>query len=117
MNAFFRSVERVLRNDQKEEVAEFIILKSEGLQRKVILADIVYLESQGNDVKVFLKDNTEFMTKATMTEMEIYLSDKGFLRVHRSFMINTEYITAFGHDEVVLGIQSVPVGRSYKKSF
>lgn len=50
---FFRSVERVLRNDQKEEVAEFIILKSEGLQRKVILADIVYLESQGNDVKVF----------------------------------------------------------------
>lgn len=43
----------MLRNDQKEEVAEFIILKSEGLQRKVILADIVYLESQGNDVKVF----------------------------------------------------------------
>ena len=50
-----------------------------------------------------------------MAEMEIYLSDKGFLRVHRSFMINTEYITAFGYDEVVLGIQSVPVGRSYKK--
>ncbi|HAY3544276.1 LytR/AlgR family response regulator transcription factor [Elizabethkingia anophelis] len=114
---FFRSVERVLRNDQKEEVAEFIILKSEGLQRKVILADIVYLESQGNDVKVFLKDKTKFMTKATMAEMEIYLSAKGFLRVHRSFMINTEYVTAFGYDEVVLGIQSVPVGRSYKKAF
>ena len=56
----------------------------------------------------------EFMTKATMAEMEIYLSAKGFLRVHRSFMINTEYVTAFGYDEVVLGIQSVPVGRSYK---
>jgi hypothetical protein len=24
-------------------------------------------------------------------------------------MINTEYITAFGYDEVVLGIQSVPM--------
>lgn len=62
-----------------------------------------------------MKNKMEFMTKATMAEMEIYLSAKGFLRVHRSFMINTEYVTAFGYDEVVLGIQSVPVGRSYKK--
>ncbi|CAM3420412.1 LytTR family DNA-binding domain-containing protein [Elizabethkingia occulta] len=114
---FFRSVERVLRNNQKEETAEFIILKSEGLQRKVILADIVCLESQGNDIKVILKNKTEIITKSTMTEMEMYLSGEGFIRIHRSFMINSEYITAFGPDEVVVDVQSVPIGRSYKKAF
>ncbi len=42
---FFKSVERVLRNINDSK-GDFIILKTEGMHRKLSLADIIYIESQ-----------------------------------------------------------------------
>ncbi len=117
---FFRSVERVLRNNFTDSVQEpnaFIVVKSEGIQRKVIIQDIIYIESQGNDIKIILKDHVSFLAKSSITDMEQRLSDKGFVRIHRSFIINSAYITAFGNSEAVLGTFTIPVGRSHKKEF
>ena len=48
---FFKSVVRVLKNMPSDEQVEgFIIVKADGLNRKIILSDIRYFESQGNDV-------------------------------------------------------------------
>ncbi|AQX06862.1 two-component system response regulator [Elizabethkingia meningoseptica] len=117
---FFRSVERVLRNNFTDSVQEpnaFIVVKSEGIQRKVSIQDIIYIESQGNDIKIILKDHVSFLAKSSITDMEQRLSDKGFVRIHRSFIINSAYITAFGNSEAVLGTFAIPVGRSHKKEF
>ncbi|WP_062696428.1 LytTR family transcriptional regulator DNA-binding domain-containing protein [Chryseobacterium indologenes] len=48
-----------------------------------------------------------------MTDLETALSG----RIHRSFMINSHYITAFSNNEIVLDSYTVPVGRSYKNEF
>lgn len=115
---FFRAVDRVLRNVSIENTEEdFIILKSAGLQRKILLNDIVYFEGNGNDVKVVLKGNTGIVAKDKISELNIVLLGKGFIRVHRSFLINSKYVTAFNNDEVLLNQYSIPVGRSYKKEF
>ncbi|ASK31182.1 DNA-binding response regulator [Chryseobacterium sp. T16E-39] len=115
---FFRSVDRVLRKDSTEtEHEEFVILRSGGLQRKIMLADIIYFESSGNDVKVFLKGNADIIAKDKISELESVLSGKGFIRVHRSFMINSRYVTAFNNDEVIVEGNSIPVGRTYKREF
>lgn len=117
---FFRSVERVLRNNftnPGKEPHAFIMVKSEGMQRKVVLQDIVFIESQGNDIKIVLKDHVSFLVKSRIMDIELSLSDKGFVRIHRSFVINSAFVTAFGNNEVVLGTFAIPVGRSHKKEF
>ncbi|MEJ5102631.1 MULTISPECIES: LytR/AlgR family response regulator transcription factor [Chryseobacterium] len=113
---FFRSVERVLRhvNPPKED---FILFKTEGMYRKISLADIAYIESQGNDIKVTLSTTENFISKSKITDLESTLASKGFIRIHRSFIINTEFVTAFNNNEVHLGDYKVPVGRSYKIEF
>ncbi|MDR6919681.1 MULTISPECIES: LytTR family DNA-binding domain-containing protein [Chryseobacterium] len=113
---FFKSVERILR-DKKDSEEDFIIFKTEGMSRKISVREIIYFESQGNDVKTFLTNNESFISKNKMTDLEAALSDKGFIRIHRSFMINSNYITAFSNQEVVLNPYTVPVGRSYKNEF
>lgn len=113
---FFKSVERVLRNiaDTKDN---FIILKTDGMHRKIHLTDIIYLESQGNDIKVTLSTQESFIAKSKITDMESVLAAKGFLRIHRSFIINTTFVTAFNNNELHLGNHKIPVGRSYKQEF
>ncbi|MDN3692235.1 LytTR family DNA-binding domain-containing protein [Chryseobacterium tructae] len=113
---FFKSVERILRNvtDSKDD---FIILKIEGMHRKLPLSDIIYMESQGNDIKITLSDNKDFISKSKITDLELLLTSKGFIRIHRSFIINTSFVTAFNNHEIHLGTHQIPVGRSYRQEF
>ncbi|NIF06586.1 response regulator transcription factor [Chryseobacterium sp. Tr-659] len=113
---FFKSVERILRTpaDLKED---FILIKTEGMHRKIPLSEIVFFESQGNDIKVVLITKDCFISKSKITDWERDLSRKGFIRIHRSFMINTKFVTAFNNSEVLLGSHQIPVGRSYKQEF
>ncbi|SIS58889.1 two component transcriptional regulator, LytTR family [Chryseobacterium ureilyticum] len=113
---FFKAVERVLRNiaDTKDN---FIILKTDGMHRKIHLTDIIYIESQGNDIKVTLSTQESFIAKSKIIDMESALATKGFLRIHRSFIMNIEYVTAFNTNEILLGNHKIPVGRSYKQEF
>lgn len=114
---FFKAIDRVLRNAAPAETEDFIILKSDGYNRKIKLHEIVYFESQGNEIKVVLADQMSIMAKSTISELECNLRDKGFVRIHRSFIINSTWATATNTNEVLLGTYSIPVGRSYKKEF
>ena len=113
---FFKSVERVLRNinDSKDD---FIILKTEGMHRKLSLADIIYIESQGNNIKITLSTNESLISKNKITDLELLLASKGFIRIHRSFIINTGFVTAFNNHELHLGTYQIPIGRSYRQEF
>jgi DNA-binding LytR/AlgR family response regulator len=114
---FFKSVERVLRRNSPSIEDEFIIIRSEGLNRKILLNDIIYLESSGNDIKVMLKGDKCISGKDKISVMESMLADKGFVRIHRSFMINPRFLTAFSNTQILLGIHAIHVGRNYKKQF
>ncbi|MBE4948106.1 LytR/AlgR family response regulator transcription factor [Chryseobacterium culicis] len=113
---FFKSVERILRTSSKYR-EEFILIKTEGMHRKLFLSQIAYFESQGNDIKIVLVTQESFISKSTITELEKTLSGKGFVRIHRSFIINSDFVTAFSSSDVLVGRKQIPVGRSYKKEF
>lgn len=113
---FFKAVERILRNaDGNKE--DFIIIKTEGMYRKLSLSEIVYFESQGNDIKVVLATQESFISKNKITDLETTLSDKGFVRIHRSFIINEAFVTAFNNNELIVNKHQIPIGRSYKQQF
>ncbi|WP_426482299.1 LytR/AlgR family response regulator transcription factor [Chryseobacterium sp. R2ACT005] len=113
---FFKSVERILRTTAGNR-ENFILIKIEGMHRKLMLSEIAYFESQGNDIKVVLTTQESFISKSKITDLEKTLSGKGFVRIHRSFIINSAIVMAFSNNEVLLGNHRIPVGRSYKNEF
>ena len=114
---FFKSVDRILRHVKKENEEDFVIFKSDGFNRKILLKDILYFESIGNDIKVILHDEMMLVPKISVSGLAVRLQDKGFLRIHRSFIINRDLVTAVSHHEVLIGKVSVPVGRSFREAF
>lgn len=113
---FFKSVERILRTIAAY-TEDFILVKTEGMHRKLMLSEIVYFESQGNDIKIVLITNESFISKSKITDLEQTLSSKSFVRIHRSFIINSAFVTAFNNNEIVVNHHKIPVGRSYKQEF
>ncbi len=114
---FFRSVNRILRNTEKDSNEDFIVFKTEGFSRKININDIFYFESDGNDVKIILNNDIMMVSKTSISDLETSLRSRGFIRIHRSFLINPTFVTAANHHEILLGQFTVPVGRSYKKDF
>ena len=79
---------------------------------KINFDDIDYVESMKDYVRIFTpQENT--ITKDTIANFEKKLPPT-FLRVHRSYIVNTEKITAFTKMDVEIGQKEIPIGASYK---
>jgi DNA-binding LytR/AlgR family response regulator len=59
--------------------------------------------------------NKEVVTHQTLTYMEERLPNPSFLRVHRSFIINTKMIESWSNNEIELPSIQIPIGRTYKR--
>lgn len=73
-------------------------------------SDILYLESMGNYVTYLLADGGKLVAhgsiKAALDELP-----ENFLRIHRSYVVNTDQITAFSSDKVQVGDADLPRGK------
>ena len=64
-------------------------------------------------VRIFTVDENT-ITKDTIANFEQKLPDS-FLRIHRSYIVNTSKITAFTKMDVEIGKKEIPIGASYKR--
>lgn len=97
---------------QPKETSFF--LKVDGAQRKVRFSDILYIKSKGNFVRLHC-ENERLMTAETLSNMEKKLSEYGFLRVHKSYVVNLEKVNGLEGNRLILKEEKIPIGNSYKQ--
>lgn len=73
---------------------------------------VLFVESQGDYVQLYLSDR-QLKVKMPLHQLEEKL-DQRFLRIHRSFIVNTEKITAFTKQDIEIGAREIPIGQFYK---
>jgi len=66
-------------------------------------------------IKIHLENNTSIVSKYKLGEMEQEWSAFQFLRIHRSYIINTSKITAFSLNDIDVNSQEIPIGAGYKE--
>ncbi len=98
-----------------EKSSAFIYLKADRKNHKVLLKEIMYVESLDDYVKVHLKEVT-LVTRENISSLESTLPSGSFVRIHRSFIINTQYITVISSDSIEIKGKELPIGRAFKKS-
>lgn len=106
-----RSIEKVNNAGKK-------IFLDDGSGRVYVRAnDIVYVEIKGRKTKVVTKDN-EYMSGKNMKYWVENLKESYFEQVHKSFIINTDFITYFCRDYVIMNEKdNVPIAYSKRGEF
>lgn len=94
---------------------EFIMLKGEKKHYRIKLSDIFYIEADRNYSKVFLQNKSILINK-TISSFEKHIIPEFFIRVHKSFIVNTHYIDLIEKNEIKLNHYLVAIGQSYKES-
>lgn len=81
---------RLYREDQNRYLQHFIY-KKKGRMVKVAARDVLYLEASGNYLAL-VTANEEHLYRGTMNGIEAELDPTVFLRIHRSYMVNTAHV-------------------------
>lgn len=84
--------------------------------------DIIYFETVDKNVYVYTKDDKHTIGRITLNELENRLPERKFLRVHRSFIVNSDYIDYVqkNNNQNQIKVKHhntlIPIGRTYKVS-
>ena len=86
---------------------------------RVRLADILAVTSAGNYVEFALADGRRLLMRKPLSALESDLETRGFVRTHRSWLVNAARVTALkpegsGDYEISLGGLEVPLSRRFK---
>ena len=101
--------------EKKYPVARPITFTSDYRKVSLKKEDILYVESRDSEVWIFTRDGGQFRNRTGISQWE-NLVGPGFLRVHRSFLVNLAEATFAPGDVVSVGGQSIPISRKYKDS-
>ena len=95
-----------------------IFLKTDYRIVKVSIPDIRYVEAMSEYLKVWVEGMPKpIITLLSMKKMEERLPD-GFMRIHRSYIINLSKIQEVNKNRVIMDAQTfLPIGDMYKEAF
>ncbi len=97
---------------------DYIFIKVDHQLIKVRFSDICFLEAAGDYVHLHTASSGRYLTLLTLRQIESQLPQPPFLRTHRSFIVNKDFVHAIEGNQVVIGTHKVPISRSaYKEVF
>ena len=95
---------------------DVVYLKTGHEQIKVKLHEIIYLEALKN-YTILVTENKRHCVLSNLGEILQEENFKSFVRVHRSYAVQKQFIQKIGNQELELNSgKNIPVGRSYKES-
>ena len=120
---FFKSIEKFKNLQRNTEITfptsetsqqniDFVYVRINRKQVKINFNTILYIES----IKDYIRIHTElenYITKHSLSSFEKKL-DSRFCRVHRSYIINKDKITAYTKNDIEIEKNEIPIGDNFR---
>lgn len=92
----------------------FLYFRIDRKMVKVELSAICYIESLKDYSRIIRSEDKPLVVKKSISSIEQLLPADRFLRIHRSFIIAIDKITAFTQNDIEIGQQEIPIGKLYR---
>ncbi|WP_107037787.1 LytR/AlgR family response regulator transcription factor [Brumimicrobium mesophilum] len=98
----------------ENEVSKFIFFRENGVDKRIILKDIIYIKSLQNYVQIHLEDGQSIIVHKTLKSLIEELSKVDFIQIHRSYVIQINKILSIEGFQVKLVDHVLPISRERK---
>lgn len=111
--------ERRIESMDNRKLSESITVVQEYNKVSIPLSDIIYMEAWGNYCKIFRASGEMILAHTNLKSLQNMLPEEYFLRIHRSFIISTQYIEGYTTSKVRMAKEGteIPIGYQYQKTF
>jgi two-component system, response regulator PdtaR len=93
--------------------ADVIYIRKRGRFERILLKDILFLEASGNSTEVITEDR-RFIVNESLSHFFEQISSNRFIRIHRSYVVNLDYVNAIEEARLFIGTRELPISKSYK---
>ena len=106
--------EEKLREKEKFLVLDdFLIFKYNYQYIRLHVKHVLYIEADKNFVHI-VTGSKKYILRLSIQQVASAMAMFGFVRIHRSYIINVSSIDKFSCSEVIVGATHLPIGRNYR---
>lgn len=106
-------VQQLLKENKQNKI-ESLELISNRKSAKIPLDKIIYIESLADYIQVHIENDKPITSKEKISKVAERLPNY-FMRIHRSFVVNSNFIQKHSYTEVDMGVTILNIGRTYQK--
>ena len=110
----------LLLKEEKENIeagnTEYFFVKSERRYFKINYKDILFIEGL-KDYVIFQLDEQRVITRMNLKNIFELLPKHDFLRVNKSYIINTKHIDSFDNNDIFIKTHEIAIGNIYRDAF
>jgi DNA-binding LytR/AlgR family response regulator len=112
---------KLLQNEKEElEVAsvedEYVFIKSDRRFVKIYFKEILFIEGL-KDYVIIQTATKKVLTAMNIKTIHAQLPDKIFMRVSKSFIVNTDHILSVDTHSIYIKEEEIPIGLNFKDEF
>ena len=100
-------ITRKLLNQIQHEYAQFRIVGTNGIQKKIYFRDIIYVY-KGKETKYvyYVTTEGEYKERISLNQVGELLEENGFLKIERAYLVNAKHILKLEGNKLFLSDQS-----------
>lgn len=105
-------------DSDKASTTECIYFKEGEYYCRYMYSDIYWISVSGRYSNIHLSSDRahKLSLPITLTELMKFLPTSIFIRIHRSYIVNANYIERISGNMLYIGTAVLPIGREYKKA-
>ena len=110
----------LLLKEEKENIeagnTEYFFVKSERRYFKINYKDILFIEGL-KDYVIIQLDEQRVITRMNLKNIFELLPKHDFLRVYKSYIVNTKHIDSFDNNDIFIKTHEIAIGNTYRDAF
>ena len=110
----------LLLKEEKENIeagnTEYFFVKSERRYFKINYKDILFIEGL-KDYVIIQLDEQRVITRMNLKNIFELLPKHDFLRVNKSYIVNTKHIDSFDNNDIFIKAHEIAIGNTYRDTF
>ena len=113
---------QTMREEQFEQKIEtppsepgYIFIRVDSRWERIQLANIIFIKSYGDYIVIHQVGAKKSLSLQTLTQINTRLNGKGFVRVHRSYVVNLAKVDTVDKDHLLIGDYDISIGKNYRQ--
>lgn len=112
-----KSLLKAIKRIEKEK-GDKLIIEGKPFNKMIDLDDILYIESVSKKTVLHKVNGEKEVTNCSLKTLYEKVEEKGFIRCHKSYIVNIQYFQGFNRSTCKLqNGEEVSIGRQYLKEF
>ncbi|MHA7128313.1 LytR/AlgR family response regulator transcription factor [Algoriphagus namhaensis] len=99
-------------NSASEQVFK---VRDKGFTQHLPFSEILYFKADGLYTQVITTNKT-YLVREILKNVQAVVDEKIFLRIHKSYLVNKNFIDSYNFGEVKLGEKVLPMKRGFRKA-